>query len=83
MPEGVMGEAAAAVKEADCLLVIGTTLIVAPANELPTLALRRGTPVVIINPFDESPFDSFAAGLVRQKAGAFLAEVGRLLSQRM
>lgn len=32
---------------------VGSTLRVAPANELPAEALRRGTPVILVN-FDET-----------------------------
>lgn len=74
MPEGVMGAATEAVANADLLIIIGSTLIVEPANTLPAEALCRRTPVVIIN-FDATKYDDHATALVRQKAGAFLREV--------
>lgn len=55
--------------------MIGSTLIVAPANQLPTIALRKQVPVVIINPWDESQYDQYALGVVRRAGGEFLAEV--------
>ena len=82
MPEGVVGAAAAAIASADLLLVVGSTLLVQPANELPAVALRHGTPIVVINPHDESPYDAYSAGLVRAKAGEFLAEVAEVLNAR-
>jgi len=74
----VMDSATEAVASADILFIIGSTLIVEPANNLPLEALCRGTPVVIIN-FDETKYDEYATGLVRQKAGAFLEEVAKHL----
>jgi NAD-dependent deacetylase len=38
-----------AVKEADLMLIIGSSLEVAPASDLPALALEKGATVIIIN----------------------------------
>lgn len=74
MPEQAVNAACAAVDDADLLFVIGSTLIVQPANELPCLALAKGTPLVMVN-FDGTQYDAHAKGLVRQKAGEFLGAV--------
>ena len=77
MPQGVVERASDLVASADLLVVIGSTLIVEPASELPGVALAAGEggcPLVIVN-FDETQYDPFATGLVRKPAGAFLAEV--------
>lgn len=74
MPEQEVLAASDAIDSADLLLIIGSTLIVQPANELPSLALRNGTPVVMIN-FDPTQYDIYCKGLVRQKAGEFLKAV--------
>ncbi|MFE7629479.1 NAD-dependent deacetylase [Kocuria sp. NPDC057446] len=50
LPEGAMERAAAAVAEADLVLVVGTSGLVQPAASLPLLAAGRGTPVVEVNP---------------------------------
>ncbi|WP_344120833.1 NAD-dependent deacylase [Kocuria aegyptia] len=52
LPEGAMERAAAAVAEADLVLVVGTSGLVQPAASLPLIAAGRGTPVVEINPED-------------------------------
>merc|ERR1712039_1080117 len=75
MPLRAVDSACKAIDEADLLLVIGSTLVVQPANELPCIALRNGAPLVMIN-FDATQYDAFAKGLVRQKAGEFLGAVG-------
>jgi len=74
MPERAVNAACAAVDDADLLFVIGSTLIVQPANELPCLALAKGTPLVMIN-LDGTQYDAHAKGLIRQKAGEFLGAV--------
>ncbi|CAJ1335996.1 unnamed protein product [Effrenium voratum] len=79
MPDGAVESAREAVIGADLLIVVGSTLIVAPANELPGEALRRNTPVVLVN-FDETRYDDHVHVLVRQPAGKFFAEVADILS---
>lgn len=78
VPRGTLERATELVRDADLLIVIGSTLIVEPANELPGVALMQGVPLVIIN-FDETRYDAFATALVRQPAGAFLADVAEQL----
>jgi len=78
MPSGAVESATQAVKEADLLIVVGSTLIVAPANELPAEAIRRGIPVVLVN-FDETRYDNHVTVLVRRPAGELFAEVAAIL----
>jgi len=74
MPLRAVDTACQAIDQADLLFVIGSTLIVQPANELPCIVLRNGAPLVIIN-FDATQYDAYATGLIRQKAGEFLGGV--------
>jgi len=80
MPLRAVDTACQAIEQADLLLVIGSTLIVQPANELPCIALRNGAPLVMIN-FDATQYDAYAKGLIRQKAGEFLGAVAEKLKQ--
>lgn len=80
MPEQEVDRARDLIYQCDLLFVVGSTLLVAPANELPALAIRLGIPVVIIN-FDSTKYDDFATALVRHKAGEFLKEVSMHLLQ--
>jgi len=80
MPLRAVDAACQAIDEADLLLVIGSTLIVQPANELPCIAIRNGAPLVIIN-FDETQYDHYAKGLIRHKAGEFLGAVTEKLKE--
>eukprot|EP00656_Telonema_subtile_P025805 TRINITY_DN27849_c0_g1_i1.p1 TRINITY_DN27849_c0_g1~~TRINITY_DN27849_c0_g1_i1.p1 ORF type:complete len:464 (-),score=98.34 TRINITY_DN27849_c0_g1_i1:83-1474(-) len=75
LPDKAMDRAREEIANCDLLFVIGTTLIVAPANELPSVALKKRIPVVMINPWDKSQYDRFATAVVRRGGGEFLAEV--------
>ena len=50
LPESAVQRAWGAVAACDALLVVGTSALVHPAAELPSLAMRQGVPVVEINP---------------------------------
>lgn len=49
LPRWVFLEATGHIERCDLLLVVGSSLEVAPASDLPLWAMRRGVPVVIIN----------------------------------
>lgn len=74
MPAEELVAARAAVAAADLLLIVGSTLIVEPANSLPAQAMLQGTPVVMVN-FDETKFDDHCCTVVRRPAGVFLGAV--------
>jgi NAD-dependent deacetylase len=52
IPPDVLRGCYAAVEQCDCMLVIGTTATVYPAAELPFEVLRRGGPVIEVNPHE-------------------------------
>jgi len=60
------------ISRADLLVVVGTSLSVAPANGL-VLERRDGAPMVIVNR-DPTPYDRDAALVIRQTAGPVLDE---------
>jgi NAD-dependent deacetylase len=64
LPENVMNVASELVAQADLLFIIGSTLVVRPANSLPQIAIRMGIPVIMIN-FDSTQYDSYATALIR------------------
>jgi NAD-dependent deacetylase len=52
IPPDVLRSCYAAVERCDCMLVIGTTATVYPAAEFPFEVLRRGGPVIEVNPYE-------------------------------
>lgn len=71
MPRGPLLRAEALMRQADLVLVVGSTLIVQPAATLPMVAVRQGTPLVIVN-LTATPLDDVAALVVRGRAGETL-----------
>ena len=63
------------VSESEVLVVMGSSLLVAPASGLPRLALSRGAALVIIN-LQETPFDDEADMVIRRRIGEFFEETG-------
>lgn len=56
------------------LVVIGSSLKVSPANQLPLIARSRGGKVILINA-EATPLDDLADLILRGKAGDWLEEV--------
>ena len=59
MPEKEMRLATDHSRRADVFLVIGSSLVVSPANEMPRYALKNGAKLILINR-GETPFDKSA-----------------------
>jgi NAD-dependent deacetylase len=79
LPPGLFWLAHRAVQTCDALLVAGTSLEVAPACDLPTIARRAGAAVVIVNQ-DPTDYDAHAQAVLRADvAEALPALAGRLL----
>ena len=74
LPEGVFEAAVQRAENADLFMVIGSTLIVYPAAEIPARAHRSGAKLVIIN-LSPTPMDYKAAVLIKAKAGETMAKV--------
>jgi NAD-dependent deacetylase len=73
LPEGALERAAEAVRDADVLIVAGTSAVVYPAAGLVPLALDRDVPVIEVNP-EATAFSSRAIA-VRAPAGEALPAI--------
>ncbi len=82
LPEGVFEAATHRAKGADLLIVIGSTLIVYPAADIPARAYRSGAKLVIIN-LSPTPMDREAAVLIRAKAGETMTKVMEQLRKKL
>jgi NAD-dependent deacetylase len=67
-----------AARHSDLMLIVGSSLEVAPASDLPMLALRHGARLVIIN-LEPTHLDSLASAVVHADAAEILPEVVRHL----
>ena len=59
---------------ADCFMTIGTSAVVYPAAQYPVEAVRRGVPLIEINP-EETPLTPYATVAVRAPSGVALPAI--------
>ena len=71
MPAEAMARAEAASVEADLFLVLGSSLTVVPAANLPRRAWQAGAPLAIVNR-DPTPLDGLAQLVLHEEIGALL-----------
>jgi len=74
LPADTLAEAAAWCREADLCLVLGSSLVVSPAADLPGLTLRSGGRLAIINR-EPTPYDAAAHAVIHAPLGETLAAV--------
>ncbi|MEZ4667678.1 MAG: NAD-dependent deacylase [Anaerolineae bacterium] len=74
LPVNVYIAAKEAVRKSDVLLIIGTSLEVAPASELPLIACRNNAKIIIINR-ETTYFDSRATVVINGDAAEILPQI--------
>ena len=79
LPQEAYLRALQAAETCDAMLVVGSSLEVYPAAGLPEVVLRRGGRLLILN-LAQTPLDSAASVVVRERAGQVLPRVARWLS---
>jgi NAD-dependent deacetylase len=80
MPQAAVQEAFALAREADVMLVVGSSLVVHPAADVPVAAVRSGATLIVINA-EPTPLDALATVVVRGKSGEVLPEILRLIGE--
>jgi len=63
-----------AARKADLMLIVGSSLEVAPASDLPLMAARNGAKLIIIN-IDPTPVDSKAQVVIHADAAEILPDI--------
>ncbi len=74
LPAEALDEAAEAAAECDTFLVLGSSLVVQPAAQLPVVAKQRGAKLIIIN-IGETPLDDMADFLFDASASTILSRL--------
>jgi len=82
MPEHETEQAFADAAAADVFLVVGSSLVVFPAANLPAVALENGARLVIVNR-EPTPYDPHADVTLQWSAGEALGAIGRELGLRL
>ena len=77
LPQQAIQEALALARQADVVLVVGSSLVVYPAAEVPLAAVEAGVPLIIVNA-EPTPYDELAAVVILGKAGEVLPELKRI-----
>ncbi len=80
MPQAAIQEAFALARQADVMLVVGTSLVVYPAAEIPLVAVRAGAKLVVVNA-EPTPFDELAEVVIRGKSGEVLPKIVELIGE--
>lgn len=78
LPEDTLRRAVEASAGADLMLVVGSSLVVKPASQLPVVARKRGAKLVIVNR-EPTPLDEIANAVVRGEAGPVLDTLAQLM----
>ena len=78
LPHPAIQQAIALSRAADVMLVVGSSLVVYPAADLPLIALRSGAQLIIVNA-ESTPFDGQAAVVLYGKSGEILPEIVELI----
>ncbi|HET7465753.1 MAG TPA: Sir2 family NAD-dependent protein deacetylase [Candidatus Dormibacteraeota bacterium] len=77
MPADAMTQAFELARAADLMLVVGSSLVVFPAAEIPLAAAQAGVPLVIVNA-EPTPYDELAEVVIHGRSGEVLPEIARL-----
>ena len=77
MPVRAVREAFDLAAACDLMLVVGSSLVVYPAAEVPLAAVEAGAPLIIVNA-EPTPYDELAAVVIAGKAGEVLPELKRI-----
>ena len=78
MPVPAVQEAFALAQKADVMLVVGSSLVVHPAADIPLAAVRSGARLIVVNA-EPTPLDRLAEVVLRGRSGELLPELVTLL----
>jgi NAD-dependent deacetylase len=78
LPAETLRRAISACTETDLILIVGSSLVVKPAAQLPVVARKSGAALVIVNR-EPTPLDHLANAVVRGEAGPVLQTLANLV----
>ncbi|HSS93601.1 MAG TPA: NAD-dependent deacylase [Candidatus Dormibacteraeota bacterium] len=79
MPVDAVEESFALARAADVMLVVGSSLVVYPAAQIPMAAAESGASLIVINA-EPTPVDQLAEVVIRGHSGEVLPELASLIS---
>ncbi|HXN92562.1 MAG TPA: NAD-dependent protein deacylase [Candidatus Sulfotelmatobacter sp.] len=78
MPQAAVQEAFELARNSDVMLVVGSSLVVYPAAEIPVVAVRSGGRLIVVNA-EPAPFDGLAEVVIHGRSGEVLPEILQLI----
>lgn len=78
LPAETLSRAAEESAAADLILVVGSSLVVKPASQLPVVARKRGADLIIVNR-EPTPLDNIATAVIRGESGPVLETLVHLV----
>lgn len=78
MPVAAVQEAYDLAERTDVVLIVGSSLVVYPAADVPLAALRAGARMIVVNA-EPTPFDRLANVVIHGRSGEVLPEIARLI----
>ncbi|TMC53684.1 MAG: NAD-dependent deacylase [Chloroflexi bacterium] len=78
MPAVAMHDALELAGQADVVIVVGSSLVVYPAAEVPLVAVRAGARLIVINA-EPTPLDRFAEVVIHGRSGEVLPQIAALI----
>jgi len=81
LPVSVVNQARRQIRNCDLMLIVGSSLEMAPAGDLPLLALESGARIIVIN-FEPTHIDNLADVVIRGDVVDVIPEITtKLLDQ--
>jgi NAD-dependent deacetylase len=78
MPQAAVLEAYELAERSDVVLVVGSSLVVYPAADVPLAALRAGARMIVVNA-EPTPFDRLAGVVIHGRSGEVLPRIAALI----
>ena len=82
MPEKETAEAQLRSERAEVFIVVGSSLVVYPAAQMPLVAKQNGAGLIIVN-LGETPFDEYADVLLNEKAGETMKRIVERVKEKV
>lgn len=79
MPREAVDEAFGLARQADAMLVVGSSLVVYPAAEVPLVAVQSGARMIVVNA-EPTPFDDLAEVVIHGRSGEVLPGIASLMT---
>ncbi len=79
MPRDAVDAAFELAQRADAMLVVGSSLVVYPAAEVPLVAVQSGARMIVVNA-EPTPFDALAEVVIHGRSGEVLPAIAALMA---